>query len=81
MPSMPTVTFLTNETATSGTMIDQVKTYLGNLVGAVGYEAESGFPEKIDSAVVVVTTEGAVLSAAKDIIPPQCQDYRCKAEH
>lgn len=72
MPSMPTVTFLTNETATSGAMIDQVKTYLGNLVGAVGYSLESGFPEKIDSTVVVVTTE-AVLSAAKDIIPPQCR--------
>jgi PAS domain S-box-containing protein len=68
----PRVTFLTNETATLGAMIDQVKTYLGNLVEVVGYSLELGLPDKVDSTVVVVTTE-AVLDTAKEIIPHECR--------
>ena len=69
MLSVPKVTLLTNEAISHRFFADQLRDHLGSLVGIEGYSLEVGLPARIDSTVVVATTDHVLRQAAGKIAP------------
>lgn len=63
------VTLITNETITHRFFAEQLKEHLGSLVEIDAYSLEDGLPARIESTVVVASTD-EVLSKARGIIAP-----------
>ncbi len=66
---IPKVTLITNETITHRFFADQLRDHLGSLVEIDGYSLETGLPARIDSTVVVATTDLVLRQASPKIAP------------
>lgn len=69
VPSVPKVTLLTNEAISHRFFADQLRDHLGSLVDIDGYSLEAGLPARIDSTVVVATTDQVLRLASPKIAP------------
>ncbi|MGE5580187.1 MAG: sigma-54 interaction domain-containing protein [Bacillota bacterium] len=67
--SFPKVTLLTNEDISHRFFADQLRRHLGSLVEIEGYSLEGGLPARIDSTVVVATTDLVLRQASSRIAP------------